>query len=114
MVALVGFVVAFWGTWEAVRVDESTAPIAITPPESVSPSDIVTLFKHDSIRAIDNPNFESVEQGDKNFEPDERVVEIINTSEARAYPIVILSSHEIVNAVVGLEPIAITCYPLFY
>lgn len=114
VVALVGFVVAFGENGQPVKDSGSTAPIAIAAPESINPSDIESLLEQDSIRAIDNPKYESAEAGDSTLEPNERVIGIFINGEARAYPIPILSSHEIVNDVVGGEPVAITWCPLCY
>jgi hypothetical protein len=46
--------------------------------------------------------------------PGERVIALEINGDARAYPINILSSHEIVNDVVGGQPVAITWCPLCY
>lgn len=98
----------------SVRSDLTITPIALTAPKVVNPSDIVTLLERDSIRAIDEPKYEPVASADKNIRPDERIIGLIINGEARAYPIPVLSSHEIVNDVVGGEPVAITWCPLCY
>ncbi len=48
------------------------------------------------------------------LDPEERVIGVIINGDARAYPIPILSNHEIVNDIVGGEPVAITWCPLCY
>ena len=62
----------------------------------------------DDIPAIDNPKFDTVEQGNlwlKGREP----VQVVNINgDVRAYPLGILIWHEIINDVVGGEPVSIT------
>ena len=70
--------------------------------------EIVTLLPKDAIPAIDNPEFVSVEEADKEYFPDERVIGVVFDGEARAYSIPKLSNHEIVNDTVGGHKIAIT------
>jgi hypothetical protein len=64
----------------------------------------------DCIPSIDNPSFEegSVEW----LEGDARVIGLEVNGDARAYPLKILSKHEIVNDEVGGEPVAVTYCPL--
>ena len=50
----------------------------------------------------------------KHLDPNERIIGLVINGEARAYPITILSSHEIVNDTVGGEPVAVTWCPLCY
>lgn len=65
----------------------------------------------DGIPAIDEPRFVPV--GDAGFLTDQDpVVALELGGEARAYPLQILIWHEIVNDVVGNEPIAVTYCPL--
>jgi len=62
----------------------------------------------DDIPSIDNPKFESVEQADQWLE-DREPVQVANINgDARAYPLQIMIWHEIVNDVVGGEPVVIT------
>jgi hypothetical protein len=96
------------------RVEPTTAPIAMTPPDAIDPAHIVLLLVKDSIQSIDEPQYESVELADKHIAPDERVIGVLINGEARAYPIPIMSSHDIVYDVVGGEPVAITWCPLCY
>lgn len=66
----------------------------------------------DGIPAIDNPSFVSVDEAGEwlgNLEP---VVVFEHDGEARIYPLQILTWHEIVNDVVGGEPVAVTFCPL--
>ncbi|NIM92359.1 MAG: DUF3179 domain-containing protein [Anaerolineales bacterium] len=66
----------------------------------------------DGIPAIDSPEFESVEESDRWLQEDWPVMFFELNGEARAYPLVILIYHEIVNDVVGDEPVALTFCPL--
>ena len=70
--------------------------------------DIITLLPKDAIPSIDSPRFYSVLEADAEYEPDEVVMGVEFNGEARAYPIGLLSSHEIVNDMVGGRPIAVT------
>ena len=64
----------------------------------------------DAIPALTLPQTES---GDVDFmQPDDRVLGVVVNGEARAYPFFILWWHEVVNDIVGNEPIAVTYCPL--
>ncbi|MCR9120858.1 MAG: DUF3179 domain-containing protein [Phyllobacteriaceae bacterium] len=65
----------------------------------------------DGIPSIDNPVFEFV-PGHDDLEPQEPVVGLTIDGDARAYPLRILTWHEIVNDVVGGTPVAVTYCPL--
>ncbi len=66
----------------------------------------------DGIPAIDTPRFVGVDQADAWLEPQEPVVLVQISDDARAYPIQILMWHEIANDTVGGVPIAVTFCPL--
>lgn len=66
----------------------------------------------DGIPAIDNPNFESVTGADAWLEDVEPVIQFQIGTDARAYPLQILTYHEIVNDVVGEVPVSLTFCPL--
>jgi hypothetical protein len=67
----------------------------------------------DGIPAIDDPGFfSSVADANRFLDPKDIVFGIVRNGEARAYPQRILVWHEIVNDVVGGEPLAITYCPL--
>jgi hypothetical protein len=61
----------------------------------------------DAIPALYNPEFVAVEQADF-LGPAEQVIGVIINGEARAYPIRILTGHEIVNDEIRGRPIAVT------
>lgn len=65
----------------------------------------------DGIPSIDDPKFIAVEASDR-YAGREPVIELVIGSEARAYPLSVLTWHEIVNDVVGGRPVAVTYCPL--
>lgn len=65
----------------------------------------------DGIPALSNPRYLKVSQA-KYLRPDDRVIGVHFGQEARAYPLRILSSHEIVNDKIGATPFAVTYCPL--
>ncbi|KAA3654586.1 MAG: DUF3179 domain-containing protein [Chloroflexi bacterium] len=70
--------------------------------------EIITLLPRDGIPAIDNPQFVSATQANDAYDPDELIIGVEFNSDARAYSVPLLSSHEIVNDTVGGEKIAVT------
>lgn len=66
----------------------------------------------DAIPPIDDPRFESVAEADEWLEDREPVALLELNGEARAYPLRILTWHEIVNDVVAGTPVAVTFCPL--
>jgi hypothetical protein len=89
-------------------------PILAPPPPEVDPGAIVELLPRGSIQTIDDPQFESAEAAEAFMNPDERVIGVLINGDARAYPINVLSVHEVVNDVVGGEPVAVTWCPLCF
>ncbi len=66
----------------------------------------------DGIPAIDAPRFVPVSDADGWLSNREPVVLVEQSGEAKAYPLQILTWHEIVNDVVGGRPVAVTYCPL--
>ncbi len=66
----------------------------------------------DGIPAINKPMFVSFVESDKWLDPKEPVAIAQHNGEAKAYPLQILIWHEIVNDVIGGEPVTITFCPL--
>ena len=66
----------------------------------------------DGIPPIDRPRFETVDQAKSWLKPKEPVIHVAIGSDVRAYPLQILTWHEIVNDEVGDVPVAITFCPL--
>ncbi len=65
----------------------------------------------DGIPSIDHPKFVAVAES-KDLAPSEPVVGLTIEGDSRAYPLRILTWHEIVNDVVGGVPVAVTYCPL--
>ena len=65
----------------------------------------------DGIRSIDDPSFIAVSDN-RDLKDDEPVIGVVINGDARAYPLGILTQHEIVNDVVGGVPVAVTYCPL--
>jgi hypothetical protein len=89
-------------------------PVLVPPPPEVDPALIDSLLPKDSILAIDEPQFQTAEEALLSLSPEERVIGLVINGDARAYPIPVLSVHEIVNDNVGGEPVAVTWCPLCY
>jgi hypothetical protein len=69
----------------------------------------------DGIPSIDNPKFVTVHEAGNNFLSDSDLVLGININgDIRAYPLLILVWHEIVNDKVGGVPVAVTYCPLCF
>lgn len=66
----------------------------------------------DGIPAIDAPKFVSVSDADAWLKPNEPVILVEQNGDARAYPLQILTWHEIVNDTVGGVPVIVTFCPL--
>ena len=62
----------------------------------------------DAIPAIFEPEFVSVDEANEILDEDDLVIGVSIDGESHAYGISFLSSHEIVNDVVGGRPIAVT------
>ncbi len=69
---------------------------------------IVTVLGRDGIPAILEPVFATRAEGVAQMDPSERVIGVSINGEHRAYPLNLLSRHEIVNDTVGGRPIAVT------
>ncbi len=68
----------------------------------------------DGIPAIDDPTFVSLDAASDWVEPQEPVIAIEHNGVARAYPLQILTFHEIANDNIGGTPVAVTFCPLCY
>ncbi len=69
---------------------------------------MVTVLPKDAIQAIKHPRVESAAEGAEELKADEQVIGISINGEHRAYPLNVLSVHEIVDDVVGGKPVAVT------
>ena len=79
---------------------------------SVDYGDIITAQVKDGIRSVDEPLFESFAEGDAWLPENVPVLGVEIGGQARAYPLAILTWHEIVNDTIGGVPIAATFCPL--
>lgn len=68
----------------------------------------------DGIPSIDTPSFVSPNEADDWIDPKEPVILMTHNGEAKAYPLQILTHHEIVNDEIGGMPVAVTFCPLCY
>jgi hypothetical protein len=89
-------------------------PIPFPPPPARDGFELVSVLPPDAIPAILDPILVSAELAARELNSDERIIGLIINGDARAYPVSVLSAHEIVNDVVGGEPVAITWCPLCY
>ncbi len=67
--------------------------------------------RRDGIPPIDDPTFIPVSEAD-HLNPLDPVMSFTHNGETRAYPLRVMTFHEIVNDVVGGEPVAVTYCPL--
>ena len=76
--------------------------------DAVREFEIVRLLGKDAISAVLEPEFVPASEADHWMAPDEYVLGVSVGGEHKAYPVTMLSRHEIVNDVVGGEPVAVT------
>ena len=69
---------------------------------------IITVLGKDGIPAILNPVFLTAQEAQANMREEERVLGVSINGEKKAYPLNLLSRHEIVNDIVGGKPVAVT------
>jgi hypothetical protein len=74
--------------------------------------DVIGLLRADQIPPIDAPEFEPVADADARIQDQEPVMVYVENDDARAYPLSIMTWHEIVNDTVGGRPVAVTYCPL--
>lgn len=96
---------------EAPAPTQAPTPTAVPAAETMPERDldIVTLLPFDGIPSINNPGFfPDLEKANMFYKDHELVLGVEIDGDARAYSVPLLSSHEIVNDVVGGRPIAVT------
>ena len=76
--------------------------------DSVVSLDIITVLGKDGIPSLDNPRFVGPGEADQQMQSFERVLGVSINGDHRAYPLNMLSRHEIVNDTVGGVPVAVT------
>lgn len=117
LLLLFGLLLAGCASASAPVQPTSQEPQPIPAAPTVDASQLVQLLPRDALPSIDDPRFISADQADANpdeMKPDERVIGLVIDGDARAYPLNILSNHEIVNDTVGNQPVAVTWCPLCY
>lgn len=82
--------------------------VRATTGERYADYKIITVLPRDAISAIDEPVFVSSDEADETYADNELILGVDLNGDARAYSIPLLSSHEIVNDVVGGQKIAVT------
>lgn len=115
LLALVILIAALWlfasGQSRAAPRDE---PILMPPAPAVSASLMASVLPRDSIPTIDAPQYTTSDEADEFMEAGEQVIGVVINGEARAFPLPILSKHEIVNDVIGGHPVTVTWCPLCF
>ena len=91
---------------------ERNFPLIDLTRRSVSLAEIRSVIPRDAIPAIDEPRFLGVVAASEWLSAEAPVVAFERNGDARAYPLEILTWHEIVNDVVGGEPVIVTYCPL--
>ena len=113
---------------EAGQADPSeiTEDMGVPPRDALSEFPLTDFSRHsvsyneilsggpprDGIPPIDQPKFISIAEADEWLRPVEPVIQMAVNQEVRAYPIQILTWHEIVNDTVGGLPVVVTFCPL--
>lgn len=78
------------------------------PGEGTRDLTMVTLLPRDAIPAIDDPQFLTAAEAEREYAANEVVLGVHIEGDARAYSVDLLDSHEIVNDTVNGKPIAVT------
>ena len=100
-----GFFLNFRGETVSI-IDPSARPAADS--NGTLDLKIVTILGRDAIPAILEPNFDDRAASLAQMKPTERVIGVSIDGDSRAYPLNLLSRHEVVNDTVGGKPIAVT------
>lgn len=79
---------------------------------NVAYTDITPVIRRDGIPAIDSPTFVSPDDANDWLRDEEPVIALNVNGDFRAYPLQILTWHEIVNDEIGGVPVAVTFCPL--
>ena len=87
-------------------------PDAPDPPPLVSDRALVDVLPADAIPSIDDPAFITPDEGSEWLAAREPVVSLELEGHARAYPVQIMTWHEIVNDEVSGRPVTVTYCPL--
>ncbi len=100
------------GAWLNLRTEKVTINLPAGPGAGISTKavdlKIVTVLGKDGIPAILDPQFLHSEDAASQMKANERVIGLSIDGDHRAYPLNLLSRHEIVNDTVGGVPVAVT------
>ena len=94
--------------WLNLRADDVQVQLPTEAGQSTLDLRIITVLGKDAIPAILDPQFLSAAEAVSQMQPSERVLGVSINGEHRAYPLNLLSRHEIVNDTVGGKPVAVT------
>ncbi|UCG24070.1 MAG: DUF3179 domain-containing protein [Chloroflexota bacterium] len=96
--------------------DTASEPLPTPRPRRLKPGDLRIAADEDDIPAIfaEDDLFVDAESGDLEWHEDDPIIGLVVGDDARAYPVRLLSNHEIVNDVVGGEPVVVTWCPLCF
>ena len=97
---------------QVARILEGNFPRIDLSKRSVDLAEIRSVIPPDAIPAIDEPRFLPIEEASDWLSAEAPVIAFERNGDARAYPLEILTWHEIVNDVVGGEPVIVTYCPL--
>jgi len=107
------------GWWFAKDLVHAQLPASLEWPNTDFENTLVDLAEiqsggppKDGIPPVDDPEFDSVGEASKWLNPREPVVVVSIGSETKAYPIQILTWHEIVNDSIAGIPVSVTFCPL--
>jgi hypothetical protein len=107
------------GWWFAKDFVYAQLPTSLEWPDTDFENTLVDLDEilsggppKDGIPAIDDPEFDSVGAADEWLNPREPVAVVTINGETKAYPIQVLTWHEIANDSVGGVPVSVTFCPL--
>ncbi len=94
--------------WLKTRADEVTINYPFAQGSGTRDFSIVSILGRDGIPAILKPDMVSADFAAFQMDPNERVLGLSIKGDHRAYPLNMLSRHEIVNDEVGGTPVAVT------
>ncbi|MCO5204425.1 MAG: DUF3179 domain-containing protein [Anaerolineae bacterium] len=82
----------------------------------LAPGELLLAADDDAIPALflDDTVFVSAQDGSREWRDDDLVIGVAINGDARAYPIRLLSLHEIANDTIGGQPVAVTWCPLCF
>lgn len=90
-----------------VHGDDRERPVA-SAVAAFRPDEIVEVLPPDAIPAIHDPEMVPAADAAGDLDDDDKVIGVVIDGEARAYPVRVLSAHEIVNDEIHGRPIAVT------